>query len=89
LSTSDTQDEEITINEQMHLRYKMHGIRGKPLLRFFGISKNHIIKNWIIQQCHDAKKVIDVSCGEDSLVRYIAQEQDKIVVGNDISWSQT
>jgi 2-polyprenyl-3-methyl-5-hydroxy-6-metoxy-1,4-benzoquinol methylase len=88
LYSSDMQEEEILINEQMQLRYKIHGIRGKPLLRLFGINKNYIIKDWIIEQCRDEQKIIDVSCGEDNLVRCIAQGSNKIVIGNDISRSQ-
>lgn len=87
-SIDDRQDEEINTNEQMQLRYKFHWMRGKPLLRLFGINRNHIIKDRIMDQCGDAKTIIDISCGEDILVKQIAHDTEKLVVGNDISRSQ-
>lgn len=82
------QDEEITTNLAMKQRYWFHRTFCKPLLQLFGINKNTHIKKWIEDECKNATYILDASCGDDTLTQKLAQDSNRIVVANDISWSQ-
>lgn len=83
----DTQEDEIETNEKMKYRYLIHRKWWKPILKLLWLNKNNIIKKWIINQCQDGKKIIDVSCGDDDIIHQLQQHND-LVVANDISRSQ-
>ncbi len=87
-SSDDMQDEEIETNVAMQHRYIIHRKRGKPLLRLLRMNNNQKIKNWIADQCVNAQKIIDVSCGDDTMVHQLAKDHEKLIVANDISRSQ-
>lgn len=82
------QDEEITTNLAMQKRYWFHNTFCKPLLKLFGISKNTFIKKRIEDECKNATYILDASCGDDTLTKNLAKNTERIVVANDISWSQ-
>lgn len=84
----DRQDDEIETNAAMRTRYIVHRILCKPLLSLLWLNKNHRIKQRIDQQCKWADRVIDVSCGDDSTIMRLARDPHRLVVANDISWSQ-
>ena len=87
-SHQDTQDEEIDTNVKMNYRYKFHRNRWKPILKLFWINNNKNIKKRIIDQCLDAKTIVDVSCWDDNIAQQLGKDKDKLVVVNDISRSQ-
>ncbi len=82
------QDNEISINTAMKSRYIIHENFMKPLLRLLWINKNKMIKKRILEQCSESKNIIDVSCGDDNLIHILAQDGEKKIIWNDISWSQ-
>jgi ubiquinone/menaquinone biosynthesis C-methylase UbiE len=88
VDTDDTQDEEVETNADMKWRYAIHGALCKPLLKLFGLNTNTHIKQRINQQCEWAWSILDVSCGEDAMIYSLAKDTSRLVVGNDISWSQ-
>ena len=83
------QDEEININELQKKRYQIHNKYVKKYILTDKRKKkqefNKIMENLI--GCPNS--ICDVSCGEDKFIfKYAREHGIKVIVGNDISWSQ-
>ncbi|HNG97436.1 MAG TPA: methyltransferase domain-containing protein, partial [Candidatus Absconditabacterales bacterium] len=86
----NTQDLEIDTNEKYSFRYIIHNYLMKPMLRYFDTGKQNM-KQHLIDYIKEYSKVLDVSCGDDSLlIDTICHTESNIqlAVGNDISRSQ-
>lgn len=89
------QENELEVNDRFRGRYKFHGAVTKPLMglasRFFyehSIAElNQKIESILTDG--NSESVMDVACGENlSHIKLAAENKVKLVVGNDISWSQ-
>lgn len=83
------QDIEVETNEKYNNRYKIH---NKIVKRYILTEKRKKRKEFyeiINDEIKNAKSIIDVSCGDDKFIFNLARNLDmRLVVGNDISWSQ-
>ncbi|MFA7285155.1 MAG: methyltransferase domain-containing protein [Candidatus Absconditabacterales bacterium] len=85
----ETQDEEIEINQTYSNRYALHNAIIKPLLKKVDAAKVRMKKH-IMSYLSQHHKVLDVSCGDDSLLidTTLCDNNIDIAIGNDISRSQ-
>lgn len=83
------QDNEISTNEKYKYHYQFHNNFMKKIILTNKRKKKEEFKKLIISMIGSASSIIDVSCGEDELIFSINSDNDnKLIVGNDISWSQ-
>lgn len=83
------QDEEIETNKKYKLRYKFHNMFVKRFILTPKLKKTAKLKTLIKRKLKNSSKLIDVSCGDNSLLFSLLDTGNiDYMVANDISWSQ-
>lgn len=92
------QEDEIQGYLSKKIRYQIHNLISKPLLRLFGrvthkYSTKDVtlkIEELVLGANGTDINLIDVACGDNPLVLNLAQKSDRfnLVVANDLSWFQ-
>ena len=91
-NNGEFQDKEIETNKKYKWRYKFHNNFVKRFILTSRVKRKNKLQSIMIHKCMGCRRLIDVSCGDNSLIfSLINTEQGKsidYVIANDISWSQ-
>ena len=89
-NNGEFQDEEIETNQKYKMRYKFHNEFVKRFILTDKMKKKTQLLELMRKKCGKSKKLIDISCGDNSILFSFLDEDNDIdyVVANDISWSQ-
>lgn len=79
---------EANTNEKYRGRYWFHNNFVKKFILTNHLKKKKEFLNILRERIRDAKTILDVSCGDSSLLVNLVNPSIKWAVGNDISWSQ-
>lgn len=85
---SNFQDEEIQTNLKYRKRYKFHNKIVKRFILTPKIKKKEKLINIMKEKSINAKNMLDVSCGDNSLLFNLMNNNIEYLIANDISWSQ-
>lgn len=85
---SNFQDEEIQTNLKYQKRYKFHNKIVKRFILTPKIKKKEKLINIMKEKSINAKNMLDVSCGDNSLLFNLMNNNIEYLIANDISWSQ-
>lgn len=91
-NNGDFQDEEIETNKKYKMRYKFHNEFVKRFILTPKVKRKNRLQKIIKKKCSGCKRLIDVSCGDDSILFSLVDTEEgndfDYIVANDISWSQ-
>lgn len=89
-NNGEFQDEEIKTNQKYKVRYKFHNEFIKRFILTPKMKKKAQLLELMRKKCGKSKRLIDISCGDNSILFSFLDEDNDIeyVVANDISWSQ-
>lgn len=89
-NNGEFQDEEIETNQKYKTRYKFHNEFVKRFILTPKLKKKVQLQKLMRQKMDKSKRLIDISCGDNSILFSFLNEDSDIeyIVANDISWSQ-
>lgn len=90
IKTFDTPapEEEVSVNEKYNFRYMIHNQFVKKFILTDELKRKVEFIKLLKSYVGSAESLVDVSCGDSSLIQKIAPNNCKYIVANDISWSQ-
>lgn len=88
-NNGEFQNKEIETNKKYKMRYKLHNELVKRFLLTPRMKKLNKLKDIMAKKCRHCRNLIDVSCGDNSLLfSLLSNKEIEYVIANDISWSQ-